>query len=260
MGYAVPDQALADTSQWLAQPGKWDKNGGEGPFSDKVLARIQFAAALAEAIDAGRVRDRQALAKAAELVAEHQQQAGFWKVDPEGTVGAPATHGTALATYFARRTLQRADARRYEAAIARADQWFRALQSKNTPDAAALLLALPSPAPGSPGLAEDAIAQQKQCLDLLRRGQSRDGGWGPYATSPPEPFDTAVALLALTLHGDQPGVKAMLRRGRAYLISAQLPDGSWPETTRPPGAESYAQRISTAGWATLALLATREQK
>ena len=34
----------------------------------------------------------------------------------------------------------------------------------------------------------------------------------------------------------------------------QEADGSWPETTRPPGADSYAQRISTTGWALLALL------
>jgi hypothetical protein len=49
----------------------------------------------------------------------------------------------------------------------------------------------------------------------------------------------------------------MIQRGRAYLLSSQQGDGSWPETTRPRGAESYAQRLSTTGWATLALLATR---
>ena len=47
---------------------------------------------------------------------------------------------------------------------------------------------------------------------------------------------------------------AAIARGRQFLIDRQLPDGSWPETTRPSGQESYAQRISTAGWATLALL------
>ena len=48
----------------------------------------------------------------------------------------------------------------------------------------------------------------------------------------------------------------MIARGRKFLINEQLDDGSWPETTRPPGNVSYAERISTAGWATLALLAT----
>ena len=49
----------------------------------------------------------------------------------------------------------------------------------------------------------------------------------------------------------------MLRRGRAYLLAAQQEDGSWKETTRPAGGDSYAQRVSTTGWALQALLTTR---
>src|SRR6266404_523267 len=41
----VPAKALADTTAWLSRPQGWDKNGGEGPFNDRGLARIQFAAA-----------------------------------------------------------------------------------------------------------------------------------------------------------------------------------------------------------------------
>jgi hypothetical protein len=47
-----------------------------------------------------------------------------------------------------------------------------------------------------------------------------------------------------------------MARGRAYLLSQQNADGSFPETTRPANQESYAQRISTTGWALLALLQT----
>ena len=47
-----------------------------------------------------------------------------------------------------------------------------------------------------------------------------------------------------------------IARGRAYLIRQQLADGSWNETTRPAGQASYAQRISTTGWALLALIET----
>ena len=76
-------------------------------------------------------------------------------------------------------------------------------------------------------------------------------------TSPPEPFDTALALLGLARSGDSDQVRRMIARGRGFLIARQREDGSWVETTRPPGAESYAQRMSTTSWATLALLATR---
>src|SRR5438067_5873246 len=49
LGFAVPDAALAGTTKWLLNPAKWDDNGGDPGFSDKKLARIQFAAALSEA-------------------------------------------------------------------------------------------------------------------------------------------------------------------------------------------------------------------
>jgi hypothetical protein len=72
-------------------------------------------------------------------------------------------------------------------------------------------------------------------------------------TSPPEVFDTALAVLALSQTREMPDAA---RRGRRYLIDQQQPDGSWSETTRPSGGESYAQRISTTAWALLALLAS----
>src|SRR5207245_5450587 len=62
LNLAVPAKALDDTSRWLARPADWAQNGGEGPFDDKVLSRIQFAAALADGIETGRIEDRKALA------------------------------------------------------------------------------------------------------------------------------------------------------------------------------------------------------
>jgi hypothetical protein len=66
-----------------------------------------------------------------------------------------------------------------------------------------------------------------------------------------------LLALARSRDDDLPGRTEAIRRGRAYLVAAQRPDGSWPETTRPPDGESYAQRLSTTGWALQALLATR---
>jgi hypothetical protein len=77
-------------------------------------------------------------------------------------------------------------------------------------------------------------------------------------------FDTALAVLALSLLDAEPRLarsayrpeqlKDAIASGKKYLVSQQRPDGSWPETTRPADQESYAQRISTTGWAMLALL------
>jgi hypothetical protein len=103
-----------------------------------------------------------------------------------------------------------------------------------------------------------ALEVNERCVAQLRKGQSEDGGWGPFATSPAENFDTALGLIALA--GSKGPVRArdLITRGRGFLIAHQQPDGSWTETTRPPGAESYAQRVSTSAWATLALIATRD--
>ncbi len=249
-GLPVPPEALADTTRWLSRPERWAKNGGGSPNDDKVLTRIQFAAAAVAAGDAGLLRERDVLTRAADEVAGQQDRDGSWKIGPPGTLGAPATYGTCLATAVARRTLARADPRRFEAALARADRWLRSVRVANVLDAAAVLLALD----GSDDA--DARARRRHCLELLRQGEATGGGWGPYVTSAPEPFDTAVVLLALVPLKDQAEYQPLLRRGRQFLLARQRPDGSWPETTRPAGAESYAERLSTAGWATLALLAT----
>lgn len=253
LGFKIPAEALADTTAWLLRPHTWDKNGGDGPFSDKKQARIQFAATLVEAGDVGLVKDEHALRKAAELVAEYQEKDGAWQVEASGSLGSPTTYGAALATYYAARTLRKADAKHYETALTRAEKWFRALPVKTVPDAVGVLFALDG--------AEDteAKSQRERCLTLLRKGQTRDGGWGPFTTSPPEVFDTALATLALSRFPKEAELAAMTKRGRAFLLAEQQKDGGWPETTRPSGSESYAQRISTTSWALRALLATRDR-
>ena len=232
-GYAVPAAALADTTAWLRAPGKWDEIHGAPAASDKKLGRIQFAAALAEAFRTGAVRDAGALRAAAESLAKLQDADGSWRVDTGGLPGAPATYGTALATYVACRTLQTAGEARFAAAIDRATRWLTAAKPESTLDAAALLLASP---------------RRADCRKLLLDSQTSDGGWGVQPRMPAEAFDTAMVLLALR------GAGPAADRGRRFLIKLQDSEGAWPETTRPSGAQSYAERISTAGWVVYALL------
>jgi hypothetical protein len=261
----IPAEALADTNRWLAAPERWDHNGGEGPFSDKRLARLQFAFALAAANTSGQVTDRAVLGRAAARLAADQAQDGAFLLEGGDALGSPATYGRSLATLVFRDTLAAAGRERdqYHAAIDKAERWLAAARVESLLDAVAVLPIVSEPeSAGLPG----ADAQRRRCLDLIARGQSHDGGWGPYALSPPEPFDTAVVVLALVRFaatpraGEMPGLRDRIARGRAFLVANQNPDGSWTETTRPAGAESYAQRLSTTGWATLALLATQKAK
>jgi hypothetical protein len=249
-GHTVPDKALEETTRWLARPEKWDAKREGGTPTDQALVRIQFGAALAEALDAGVLKERRPLLDAAKLIAGEQQKDGSWQVDAGGSLGSPATLGTCLATHQARRVLVKADAKGHADAIGKADRWLRQTEAKSVPDAAAVLLALEG--------ADDreAAAQRKRCLELLRRFQDKDGGWGPYATSAPEPFDTALALLALARYPKEEGIPDTIKRGRKYLVGAQEEEGAWPATTRPAGRVSYAQRTATTGWALQALLAT----
>jgi hypothetical protein len=250
LGLPVPESGTADSTEWLARPGSWDDNGGDGEFSDKRLARIQFARSLAGAFGAGVIDDRSTLDRAAELVAADQAADGSWPLDGPDTLGSPATYGWSLATLSARDVLAASDPDHHATRIAQATKWLRSRPIRTVMDASVELLRRDdSDAP----LVSD---RRSTALDLLRRSISADGGWGPYQTSPPEVFDTALAVLALS-GVDEDEARRLARLGRKFLINAQLPSGGWIETTRPSGNESLAQHTSTSAWATLALLATR---
>jgi hypothetical protein len=250
--------AVDDTLKWLAEPRRWESNGGgEGGGDDKVLARIQFAHAATAAAAASLV-GKDALLEASAIVSADQQRDGSWQLDSSNSIGSPATYGTALATAFARRTLAASGSGEMAPRIALADRWLNTVVPNNMPDAAAVLLAFVDSS------SEPRPSNWKAALEFVSKAQGADGGWGAYATSPAEPFDTALALLALQeLRSRRANagpvftsrtIDASIARGREYLIRGQLEDGSWQETTRPAGQSSYAQRISTTAWSLLALL------
>lgn len=238
-GRQVQPSVLAETNAWLSAPETWNSGPSDGPNSDKRLARMQFAAALAAAVESGAIADKQPLLRATESLLPLQSENGAWEIEDEGeAAGSPVTWGTPLATYSVRATLQSADAKRFAPAIDKAGKWLRGLLPRYTPDAAAVLLAFPA---------------DKPLVERFTRSQTSDGGWGPVPKAPAEAFDTALVLLALArADSGNPAIE----RGREFLIRTQLPSGGWPETTRPAGSQSYAQHISTTAWATMALLET----
>ena len=228
LGRKIDEAALQETEQWLTRPGTWKAAGANPGISDKVLAAVQFSAALMQA----KPSYRGALTEAAEILIADQQRDGSWKID---NLGSPATYGSALATYTARSVLEAVDGKRYAGPVARANAWLKTLKPLNVPDVSATVLA---------GVGDTAF------LTGLQNG---DGGWGPWKNSPSEAFDTAVAMLALRSASVATDAVA---RGRAYLLRTQQSSGGWTETTRPSGSQSYAQHISTTAWATIALLRT----
>jgi hypothetical protein len=251
-GIAVPPESLTETTRWLVRPANWQHNGGEGPFSDKRLARVVFSTTLATAVTTGWIHDRAVLVRAAELLALDQADDGSWPLEGEDATGSPATYGRPLATLLARDFLLSADSRQFRTAIDRASDWLSSQDISTINDASVCLMV------GTTLSQSTSRDRAKRSLELMRRGQSNDGGWGPRVSSAPEPFDTALALLALAKCDPSAEIREMIAGGKRFLITQQQQDGSWIETTRPAGNISYAQRISTTGWVILALLATRE--
>ena len=255
-GYDI-GTSLDDTLAFLKQPAKWDQNKAPSGFDDKTLAKIQFASALAVAERHGKAASTD-LEAAAKMLVTEQQADGSWQLDNSQSIGSPATYGTLIATWSARTTLISSGMQPDNFTIVQADKWIRGLTVENVLDASATVLALE--------LSSDVMAEnlRRTCLSIIRTGQSKEGGWGPYATAAPQVFDTALAVLALSSLEAEPRLarstyrpeelKEAIANGKKYLVSQQRPDGSWPETTRPANQESYAQRISTTGWAMLALL------
>lgn len=230
LGFKVPSAVLVNTLEWLKNPKDWDKKQENAGFTNPMLARIQFTSALMES---GLGISRQV----ADSLILQQSANGSWPVEAADNLGSPATYGTTLATLVARNTLERAaPLLKYKSSIKRADAYLHSRTPQSTLEAAALVM-----------------NGQTKWLDLLMKGQGSEGGFGPFQNAPAEVFDTAIALLALPSRGVNEQVR---QRSRKYLLKTQQLDGGWPETTRPSGAQSYAQRISTSAWALLALLAT----
>ncbi len=256
-GYDV-GTALDDTLSFLKKPAAWDQNKAPSGFDDMRLMRVQFASALAVAERHGKAASTD-LEAAAKLLVADQAANGSWELDQSQSLGSPATYGTILATWSARTSLIASGIQPDNFTIVQADRWLRGLTVENVFDASSLLLAL--------DLTGDVMADglRRSALSIVRSGQAPNGGWGPYATAPPQVFDTALAVLALSALNVEPRIARStyrpeelleaIARGKAFIESQQQPDGSWPETTRPAGQESYAQRLSTTGWALLALLA-----
>ena len=249
--------SLDDTLNFLRDPSKWDQNKAPSGLDDKALARVQFASALATAVRHDKA-PAAALTEAAKLLLGDQQSDGSWTLDKPQRIGSPATYGTILATASARASLIESGKQPDDFPVVQIDRYVRGLTPESVIDAAATLLALDQ--------SDDMMASKLRatCLSTIRNGQAPNGGWGPSVTAPPQVFDSALAVLALAGLDADPRMarstyrpeelKDAIAKGRAYLVSRQKSDGSWPETTRPADQESYAQRISTTGWAMLALL------
>jgi hypothetical protein len=206
-------------------------------------------------------RDRTTAAVAEYLVQRHQDK-DHWL----NTSTRPPTEASQFTTTFvalrglsAYGTLDERVAKRQE----QVRQWLAAATPRENEDRVFRLLALQEA-----GAADDAVAAAAK--DLLAK-QHTDGGWAqldggePAWATKSDAYATGTALVALRLAGNVPVTDAAWQMGAAYLLEAQLPDGSWHVPSRSKPFQAYFesgfphekdQFISCAasGWATWALV------
>lgn len=63
--------------------------------------------------------------------------------------------------------------------------------------------------------------------DALLRGQNDDGGWAGLRLQASTAEETAWAILALLRCAPHPDIETVVRRGVAWLVARQQPDGAW---------------------------------
>src|SRR5438094_678281 len=142
--------------------------------------------------------------------------------------------------------------------IRRARQWLLSAEPQSAEERAMLLMGLVwSDAPR---------ARVVSAIKDVRDHQEATGGWSQFGRTPPDAYATGMSLYALHVAG-VPATDAAYRKGVAFLLSTQYPDGAWFVRSHSFPIQRYFesgfpfgrhQWISSAGtsWAALAIAQT----
>jgi ankyrin repeat protein len=191
-------------------------------------------------------------------IAARQQPSGAWhQASParppleESDISRTALAVRALKTYgWPARQAE------FDERISRARAWLLQAKPVTNYERADLLMGLFYAGAPAPSIQEAANALLKQ--------QRSDAGWAQTAYLDSDAYATGMALHALYITGTmKPSVDAY-KKGVAYLLATQFPDGSWYVRSRAPKFQPYFQSgfpfdhdqwISSAatGWAAMAL-------
>ncbi len=143
--------------------------------------------------------------------------------------------------------------------VADAKKWLLATPAKNNEDQTSKLLGL--------NWAGGSKAELSKASAELIAGQNADGGWSQMPNTPSDAYATGRALYALHVGGALPTSDPTYKKGVAYLLKTQDPDGTWFTAKRaipannyfdggfPHGESQYASFNATC-WATMALMQT----
>ncbi len=244
-GKLKSDEVLANSLDWLVRPAKWGENHGDPQASDQALAELQFGGSAWAAQKQFPDRFREALSQLAKQLAKRQAADGKLDVASTDGLASPITLGPILLTGMARDVFE-SQGDSFREATKRANLWLKSFKPRNTLEGASLLISL--------GREEETKSARAMARKMVLESAHERGGFGPHASSPPEVFDTALAVIALSRDEESAKHQELVEKGKRQLVLWQLEEGSWEETTRPSGGVSYAHRVSTTAWAVEALL------
>jgi squalene cyclase len=139
--------------------------------------------------------------------------------------------------------------------LTRAREWLLAAEPKSAEERGMRLMGL---------VWTDAPrARIAAAIKAIRDRQEENGGWSQFGRTEPDAYATGLSLYALHVAGVSP-TETVYRKGVAFLLGTQYPDGAWLVKTHAFPVQRYFesgfpfgrhQWISMAGtgWATLAI-------
>jgi squalene cyclase len=259
-GYEVSD-TLAETTKWTKERlATIDKPRDARPGWNMVNTPAVYLALMAEALPAQDALTPADLKGIAGHLVRHQESDGSWawSLAPAANRPPPVFESDEVVTLMAE-TILGSRARSEPdgtsptcEAISRATAWHKT-NSKPGPSTQATAVRLFRDVRAS-------APPEEHCrgVERLLSLQNEDGGWGQLDDLPSDAYATGQALYFLSLGGVEPD-RAEIRKGVAFLVATQKPDGSWPMTSRAqPGAKPFRSPVPItyfgSAWATLGLL------
>ena len=182
----------------------------------------------------------------------------YWEPDSNRP---PSEQSLFTSTYLALRGLKvfgvPEQIERIDARIERARQWLLKTTPQETEDLVFRLRAL--------RLINASDEIGRQATSDLKQQQNEDGGWAQKEEMRSDAYATGTVLVSLQEAGGLATDDPVYRKGMAFLISAQLEDGSWHVISRAKPFQTYYESgyphgkdqfisIAAASWSTTALL------
>lgn len=257
--FAVDEAVLADMTQWmLPGDGRTGVPRPEGRPKAINMKAIYFALAL-ESNPTPDDASQQSIARFLKTTRDDQLENGSWWAWPDTR---PPFFGGSDDSMSALATLALVSARDIKdekvlAARDRGVKWLTETKTDGDPQSLAVRLMVAA-------RVKRPEAEVKALVRSIQENQKVDGGWAQASEMESDAWGTGQALYALALSAM--GDEGCLARGRAFLVSTQRDDGSWPMTSRPtkPGEKGSMNLIPItgggSGWGVLGLVRSLPEK